>query len=100
MAYQELVVSADHMVGTFKWIIRETVQGERKPVEVYLKSAHIDVEPSHDEDEDGRPVKDVVSVTTKYKVSKGKYLWVIPEDEIYDTKADAEEALKNNSKYK
>ena len=46
MAYQELVVSADHMVGTFKWIIRETISGHYKPVKVYLNSAHIDVTPS------------------------------------------------------
>ena len=100
MAYYELVVSADNMVGTFKWIIRETVNGEKKPVQVYLESAHIDVKPGHDEDEDGRPYKNVVSVTTKYKVSKGKYLWSIPEDEIYDTKDEAAKALENNPKYK
>jgi hypothetical protein len=39
-------------------------------------------------------------VTTKYKASKGKYLWSIPEDEIYDTKDEAAKALENNPKYK
>ena len=93
MAYQELVVSADHMVGKFKWIIRETVSGEKKAVEVYLRSVHMDITPGHSEDDDGRPVKDVVSVKTTYKVSRGKYLWVVGENEIFDTKEEAEATL-------
>lgn len=93
MAYQELVVSADHMVGKFKWIIRETVSGEKKAVEVYLRSAHMDITPSHSDDEDGRPISGVVSVKTTYKVSRGKYLWVVTEDEIFDSKEEAEATL-------
>ena len=98
MAYQELVVSANHMVGTYKWIVKKTFGNYYKPVKVYLKSAHIDVEPSHDEDEDGRPVKGVVSVVTKYKVSAGKYFWTVSEDEIYDSEEIAQEvANKENN---
>lgn len=93
MAYQELVVSADHMVGKFKWIIRETVSSEKKAVEVYLRSAHMDITPSYSDDEYGRPVSGDVSVKTTYKVSRGKYLWVVTEDEIFDSKEEAEATL-------
>ena len=85
MAYEELKVSASHMVGKFKYVIGENSKGEKGPCEVYLEEAQLSVTPGS---------RGCVYVSTKYKVMKRGRTWWEEEKDIYDTKEDVERILR------
>lgn len=85
MGYEELSVSASHMVGKFKYVIGENSKGEKGPCEVYLEEAQLSVTPAGG---------GCVHVSTKYKVMKRGRTWWEKENDIYDTKEDVYQKLE------
>jgi hypothetical protein len=94
MGYKELVVSADHMVGKFKYVIGENSKGEKGPCQVYIDEAQLNVTKAYEENEDGFPISGVVSVVTKYKVHTHKHTFWVKEKDLYDTKDDVLRVLE------
>lgn len=85
MGYEELRVSASHMVGKFKYVIGEGKKRISKVFHVYLQEAQLNVTPA-----DG-----YVHVCTMYKVNYRGHAWWVKERDIYDTEKDALEKLES-----
>ena len=87
MGYEELKVSADHMVGKFKYVIGEDKKRTSKVFHVYLQEAQLNVTPAGG--------NGYVHVCTMYKVNYRGHAWWVKERDIYDTEKKALEKLES-----
>ena len=95
--YDDLSVSAPHKVGKFKYVVGYFKEShEPSPMEIYIEECQLNVTSGYDEYDDGIPIRDVLHVEIKYKISRGGKIWWVKPDEIFDTKEDLLKSIKKD----
>lgn len=86
---EELIVSAPHKVGVFRYMVgRLKSTNCLAPMEVYIEECQLNITKGYDEYDDGMPMSDIWHVEAKYKVSRRGHTWWVKSNEIFDTKED------------